>query len=979
MKRFILATMVIIPFIFLVTPLYADDDIAIFNSKVSPDALILLDMSGSMTWCPDDTYQCCANYPDPYNPYCIGLSKIGIARSVINDLLDDNDDGSVNHTDEASLNVRLGYMRFWNSYNEDDNNPKTGSIIVLSDIGASYSNIYNNVNDGYVPVGGTPLAASIAEAKKYFTDYVNPADTALECRIKYVILVTDGADTWACGGYGSFTTYQMRMKVVLMAEKLYEAGIKLFTVGFGATMPSEQQRTLNWAARYGGTDNPSAVKSGDPSAYDITTYLPQDGNPCNAVSTAPECYYDPTKCEPDPGNYPLGGYAFLAANASDLSTALKKIISSIRESSYTFSSGAVSSVRLVDRDVLYMPSMTTSNTQPWFGNIKAYQLDEDGTVPVDQQGNPSSVALVWDAAQEMKNMSPGNRKIYTSLNGSSDFTAFIYDNISNSDLGLSGGSVSQLNTTRAKLINHIRGVDAYDFDKDGNTTEERGSKLGDFFHSNAVISGAPSTFFKDDGYNGTGGFYESNKSRKKVILVGANDGMLHAFYASDGTEAWGFIPPSLLKSLKSMIPTSKVIPHIYYVDSTPKVADVWFDLNGDNIKTADEWRTVLICGLRNGGKQYFALNITNTENPKFMWEFPKSSDSTRLNLVGQSWSEPAIGRVKIDSGGTVVEKWVAFIGGGQESSHGTSGRCFFVVDIQTGNVIWEFCYDHDADHLAYPASEKASMDKAFPAPPTAVDTDLDGYVNKVYIGDQGGQMWIFDVSNSDTTKWKGYRLFRAPAVWPEKVSIYSQPAVAFDNYGIPWVFFGTGDREDPNGITHYERFYAVVDDGKGNYPRTEGDLTNRSGEANNTYARAYSPSDQSTKRGWYIKFDTKGEKVLSKPSVFNRLVYFTTYTPDDSSGHTETCSQGGTGKLYIVEYLSAGGALEFSDASYALGHTSARSKLIGMGTLSAPVITVNLKGQAVVISGTVAGQVYFTKAPSPGTNKQTLYWREITR
>jgi type IV pilus assembly protein PilY1 len=265
---------------------------------------------------------------------------------------------------------------------------------------------------------------------------------------------------------------------------------------------------------------------------------------------------------------------------------------------------------------------------------------------------------------------------------------------------------------------------------------------------------------------------------------------------------------------------------------------------------------------------------------------------------------------------------------------------------------------------------------------------MDGYIDKVYIGDRGAQMWVFGVSDTDTTKWTGKRLFKAPQENPEKHSIYSQPAVAFDNYGLPWVFFGTGDREDPKAKTHTERFYAVVDDGKGTYPRTEGYLSDRSLDVNNTYQAAYNPNTPETKRGWYIKLDKKpGEKVLAKPSVFNRLVYFTTYTPEGKKEPEETCNEGGTGKLFIVEYLSGGGAVveddevEFFDARYksGLGTPSARSKVTGIGTLSAPVITVNLKGQAVVISGTLTGQVYSATAFSPGTSKQTSYWREVTR
>jgi type IV pilus assembly protein PilY1 len=121
--------------------------------------------------------------------------------------------------------------------------------------------------------------------------------------------------------------------------------------------------------------------------------------------------------------------------------------------------------------------------------------------------------------------------------------------------------------------------------------------------------------------------------------------------------------------------------------------------------------------------------------------------------------------------------------------------------------------------------EFTGMDKSMAAPPTAVDAYADGYVDKVYIGDIGGQMWVFDVSSSEIGAWIGKKLFAAPAVTPEKHPIYTQPAVAFDRRGTPWVYFGTGDRENPTDKVNQERFYAVKDDGKGVYPRTEVDLS----------------------------------------------------------------------------------------------------------------------------------------------------------
>jgi Tfp pilus tip-associated adhesin PilY1 len=171
-----------------------------------------------------------------------------------------------------------------------------------------------------------------------------------------------------------------------------------------------------------------------------------------------------------------------------------------------------------------------------------------------------------------------------------------------------------------------------------------------------------------------------------------------------------------------------------------------------------------------------------------------------------------------------------------------------------------------------------------------------------------------------------------------------------------------------------ERFYGIKDDGAGNYPRTESstDLDNV------TDSNTFTPT---AKKGWYIKLATglldmtKHEQPLGKATVFNRLVYFTTFTPKESD--TDVCTTGGTAKLYVMEYRSGGGALAVDDLSDFSGAAGARSKVIGSGMPSAPIVTIDTQGQATVVIGTTEGQVYSQEVFSPDTNRQILYWRDI--
>jgi Tfp pilus tip-associated adhesin PilY1 len=149
--------------------------------------------------------------------------------------------------------------------------------------------------------------------------------------------------------------------------------------------------------------------------------------------------------------------------------------------------------------------------------------------------------------------------------------------------------------------------------------------------------------------------------------------------------------------------------------------------------------------------------------------------------------------------------------------------------------------------------------------------------------------------------------------------------------------------------------------------------------SSNTFTQPQDPL-----KGWFIKLDKPAnglEKVLAKPAVFNQLVYFTTYTNTVTSN---PCLIAGEAKLYVVEYLSGGGAVSTLDDNLIPSTPSGRSEPIkntngdgASGVPSAPVISVNMKGKASVIIGTTSGQISSRRASSLTTNREILYWREV--
>ncbi len=593
----IFASITLIAVLILTGMIQSDaDDIDLYLAQIPPDALIVLDLSGSMKWTtaggtmyistsdscgadvayypasgtghttlcniddPNDTPKygdtSCSGpfYKTSRSGYSTDCSRIGISKRSIFDLLDDNNDNAINSQDETSLGIRLGFMRFRDGndttgiYNADNirlgrkNTSGCTESTSTSDalgINSSYINIFNRV-DCESANSGTPLASSLNEAKLYL-DAHKAGDSAQTCRKKFVILITDGADTYACSGTGGedpSSQYKRRRETVAKAKALSDAGYKVFVVGFGANMPHYLKNTLNWTAYFGGTDNPLDANVGDTQGYNPALIVTScQDSPYTSHNLGDGAHYYATSN--DPGEANLSGYAFFAEDASQLGTALKAIKNYIQEKSYSFTGAVTPSVRLVDSNIGYISSFELPS---WKGDLKAYQLNANGTFPVDEITKKITIAPIWDAAERLNLKSPNDRKIYTYLGGA-DKEEF---KSSNSNLTKEVLGVPD-NTSREKIINHVRGIDSYDLNQNGNTTEVREWKLGDIFHSNGVIVGEPSRFFVDEGFSGTGGFYQANKDRTKVILAGANDGMLHAFDAATGNEQWAFIPNSLLQ------------------------------------------------------------------------------------------------------------------------------------------------------------------------------------------------------------------------------------------------------------------------------------------------------------------------------------------------------------------------------------------------------------------------------------------------
>jgi len=915
------------------------------------------------------------------------IPRFGLAKGIIHSY--------INTTD----NVRFGVMIF---------NYKDGGKILypISNTWETQhkTGIYNALA-GLNADTWTPLAETLFEAGLYFKGenslfnvdsqgrplkYTSPVQ--YYCQKNYIILITDGEPT--------------KDIVDLSDEK--------------------KNAILNTIGNQGDRDKDNNEKTrqyemeGSDYLDDVAMYLNQDIDLSPQVTTKLHKQNITIYTVGFTWNSPLlqdtanngGGKYYYAHNAQSFVIALQSIIEEILEKSTSYVAPVVPISQMEKTSSgnrMYLAMFKPTLKSFWKGNIKKYGLatknnkgeiiDGNGNVItnpqikvgdiLDADGNPvieenriynngqlvrieykikDTARSYWSEKADGGDVEKGgvgeklwkqttliangptSRKIYTylgtntSLKDSSNLFILTNNGITPDKLGLGNNDWAG----RDKVINHIHGLDPYNengnYDASGNpiTNEKRDWILGAFIHSRPYIV-----------------HYSNNKS---VIYAGANDGMLHAFDDETGEELWAFIPPSLLPRLKQL--NGEILE--FYVDGAPKV-----------FKNAE--KTILLFGLRRGGDRYIALDITDYNNPKFLWEIGPSSiryENTITNTkvykeMGQSWSTPQLGKIRYGS----EDKWVVFIGGGYDEvsqdlanpGTDTKGRAIYVVDVLNGNLIW-----------SYSNANNSKMNYCIPSDIARVDTDGNGKIDRLYVGDIGGQIWRFDIGDSNPSNWKAKIIFDSNAGESLKRKIFYPPDVTLEKGNYEMLFFGTGDREHPKDMTKLDRLYALKDKNPSS-PLTENDLADvtedwlqEGSEAQKTYTL----NQLQNKEGWFIKLNqNSGEKSLSTSVVFLGTVYYTTFTPTFGV-ENDPCFVGeGTGRVYALKYTTGNAAFNLDGLGTMANLTrSDRSTIIGSAIPSGIILTF-IGGTSVAYGGT-GGGVYQPPVP---TSKSIIpvHWRIV--
>jgi type IV pilus assembly protein PilY1 len=539
-------------------------------------------------------------------------------------------------------------------------------------------------------------------------------------------------------------------------------------------------------------------------------------------------------------------------------------------------------------------------------------------------------------------------------------------------------SAAPIPPTPQSVLNYLRG----DKSNEGvNTTSFRARShiLGDIVYSAAVPVGAPNAEYLDTGAVGSpnpgyNAFKTSKSSRAPAVYVGANDGMLHAFddtVANGGQETWAYIPKALFSggdpndSLHTPDPAFQLgaltyrrggIPlqsRKFYVNATPRVADIDFANTNTSTPPAtdNDWRTILVGGLGAGGRAVYALDVTDpvaapppvvssdtetTVATKVLWEY------TEANL-GYVYDAPTLAK-------TYAYGWVVLVASGYNNP---GGKGFLYVlnpksSSKAGQLLAKIPLPGDPGTDLSPTG--LGTIRAFTA------SRQNPYALQAYGGDLKGNVWRFDLSNPDASKWKAELIATLKDASNKAQPITSGVRIEIDqnNNVDRYLFVGTGkllDQPDLTDTSITNSLY-VIKDGNRNTPEpAPGTPYSRSNLNAVTGTSISGFSDTATGRGWYQDATNGYQKVNSDVHADLNIVAFAFSEPS-----SDPCLSALTSTL-IVRELTTGNSVLLSSGGSVIPSVSIGGGIAGVALIQSDPGVSNATPTAVVQVTTMDGAV----------------------
>jgi len=667
------------------------------NEHLKPAVIVILDTSGSM----DATDDCAYGYVDANrngrrdkSERC--YQRIEAAQQVLERTLpriaSDVDLGllTFRHKRDGGLLPDLSRSRFKST--KDDGYNYCGVATVAAPP-ADFEDLIDRVLETEAETN-TPLEWSLARAHEEIKT-LRTKDGGQTCRDYYVILLTDGEDTCA---------KKEPDDVVKQVKTMFADGVHTFIIGFGKDL-TDTNGTSNMStyARAGGT----ATLGGE--------YVCWDDNTCGGKSKA---------------------RAMFAYDTDELDAAILRSFEAVRRGVFSAAEPIIatvptrdSEIERVARNVMVYSAfeMQGDNLRGHLYGIRLFEetapysgkwqfTNMDATDLLTNCGENKTCYFDAGAMLAARVADPNGepRRILTGDPGSPDRTngAYTVPMRRMVDLPRTDAAAGDLksvwntftDTTEMRLaltdehlpqrmpptlpkaslrapstsllrktIDWLHGVG-------------RSWPLGDMYHGSAVVVEPPAFNFIDRGYP----VYKQHRStRPWMVYGGANDGMIHAFYASPdfdwkregasgprwhpGDEAWAYLPNNLIA--RTVYEVERKSERFFSMDLSCRYADVIVDdpmrtVNGKQVvqcPTGDPdcgWATVLLCGQGWGGSWYVALDVSDPENPVPMWEAtipgPEGVKDGDAYGLGRTWSVPSVALVNLDG----KPNWLAVFGNG---------------------------------------------------------------------------------------------------------------------------------------------------------------------------------------------------------------------------------------------------------------------------------------------------------------------------
>ena len=535
--------------------------------------------------------------------------------------------------------------------------------------------------------------------------------------------------------------------------------------------------------------------------------------------------------------------------------------------------------------------------------------------------------------------------------------------------GSGGGSVVAFTLANAAILQTHMGTNAT---TNALITAVRAAPLGAIIGSTPAIMDPPSLDpAPDDDYGHSDApttFAGQHKDRRAMIFVGANDGMIHAIDARTGYEVWAFIPYNLLPKLKTFRDGQAVDQYDYFVDSSPKIAEV---------KIGTEWRSLLLIGEGPGGTFYQCFDVseagmgvdpslgdsgavssllTRFDSPNesivFKWAFPnyssfdpaysatftvadgtpggkqrfygdlKATASLAEKTVGFTWSDPAVGTLDAHRDATAVIVGSGYFPDLEASLPGRgpgapkAGNAMYLLDVDTGLLLGNESGTSCPTISGGSGSASGCVvigdvagngrKNAIQADPTAAGESGSVAVSKAYVGDIDGRYWRFNFTPDGEIS--------ASLMADTGVPIYASSALLFVGSTDVYMFFATGSdllASSAPGGTGTFKLYGLKD----NYPAS-----------GSTTKFSISLSTVTNTGGL-----ATGERPSTSPSVAGDIVFYTTNTESASTPCADFSSN-----LYAITY--AGGAAYDTNANGKLDNNESPIVKTLAGRATAPFI-----------------------------------------